>query len=71
MSHAGDILTPMTKRKQLTDRELIDKAGGVRVVTEYLGFSTTAAVYNWLGNDKKRFMPKHWRMILENKIAAK
>ena len=72
MAHAGDMLLGMTKRKkQLTDRQLVDAAGGVQAVTDMFGFASTAAVYNWIGNDPERFMPKHWRMILENKIAAK
>ena len=67
--HTGDMLLDMTKRKkQLTDRQLVDAAGGVQAVTDMFGFASTAAVYNWIGNDPERFMPKHWRMLLENKV---
>jgi hypothetical protein len=61
----------MAKKKQLSDKKLIEACGGVQAVKLMLGFSTTAAVYNWIGSDEKRRIPRHWRMLLENKVAQK
>lgn len=58
----------MRKKKPLTDLQLIEACGGVQTVTLMLGFASTAAVYNWIGKNPKRIMPKHWRMLLENKV---
>ena len=61
----------MAKKKQLTDRQLVEACGGAQAVADYFAFSTVTTVYNWIGGDATRSIPKHWRMLLENKVAAK
>jgi hypothetical protein len=58
----------MKKRKLLTDKQLVTKAGGVLAVATLLGFASTNAVYNWLGSTARK-MPTHWRTILEQHLT--
>jgi len=59
----------MAKKKQLTARELVQKCGGVPAVQAFCQFNNPSGVTNWFlqGRD----IPRHWRMLLENKVAAK
>jgi len=59
----------MSKKKQLTARQLVEKCGGVQAVAAFCQFATTAGVYNWFLDG--RDIPRHWRMLLENKVNAK
>ena len=59
----------MAKKKQLTDKQLVEANGGVAEVQAFCGFAVPSAVANWFLDGRK--MPRAWRILLENRLAAK
>ena len=59
----------MAKKKPLTDKQLVEANGGVAEVQAFCGFAVPSAVANWFLDGRK--MPRAWRILLENRLAAK